>query len=166
MLHVTNDRVCWRDRIIGRNMMYGNVHGTVGAALVLATYAATGDTGTAIALGGTAAFLSHDPIDRLGEKGYGDIQTTIVHEVVPMILFAYMAHLSGMWWLYAVGFLMGNGMDIIDKKLYLSILFPSRFGPSWTFFACHRRRPNIQLTLRQTKLATYLSSLAIVVITL
>ena len=147
-------------------MMYSNVHGTIGTGLVLATYAATGDTGTAIALGGAAAFVSHDALDRLGEKSYGDLTETIMFEAVPLVVFAYMAHMSGMWWLYAVGWIAGNGMDLIDKKLYLSILWPSRFGPSNTFFPCHRRASNIQFTLRQTKLATYLSSIVVVAMTL
>ena len=146
--------------------MYSNVHGTIGASIVLATYAVTNDPITAAALGGAGAFVSHDALDRLGEKSYGDLKTSIIYEAAPLALFAYMAHLSGMWELYAVGWIAGNGMDIIDKKLYLSILWPSRFGPSWTKFACHRRRPDIQFSLRTTKLATYLSSLVIVAMTL
>jgi len=141
--------------------MYSNVHGVAGTLIVLATHAITKDTSVAIALGGTLAFLSHDPLDRLGEKSYGSLATTIRWEGFSMWIFALAAYLSGQWPLFAVGWIAGNGMDIIDKKLYLSIALPSKFGPSWTLFPCHRRKPDVNLTLAQTRFATLLSSLVI-----
>lgn len=142
-------------------MSYSNVHAVVGTGVVLAVHAITGDTTTAVVLGGAGAAVSHDALDRLGEASYGDKLTTIQWELYPLWIFAMVAYFSGNWELYAVGWIAGNLYDIVDKKLYLSILWPERFGPSWTFFRCHRRRPDIMLTLRQTKLLTIASSILI-----
>ena len=145
--------------------MYSNVHGTVGALIVLSVYAVTNDMTTAMVLGGATAFLSHDPLDRLGEKAYGDMNTTIAWEVVPLVLFSYMAFMSGLWPLYLTGWVAANGMDIIDKKGYLSILWREKFK-SGHFFKCHRRQPDVQFTVKQTKLITILSSITLAVTTL
>lgn len=139
--------------------MYSNIHGTAGTLIVLGTYALTNDTVTSLALGGTLAFLSHDPLDRLGEKPYGDLKATLAWEVVPLAIFAYMAYLSGLWPLYAVGWVAGMGMDLVDKPAHL--LWNK--GP---YFKCHRRAPDINFTLAQTKLATILATLVIVGVTL
>jgi hypothetical protein len=145
--------------------MYTSTHATAGTLIVLGTHAITKDTTTAIALGGALAFLSHDPIDRLGERGYGDMATSMRWEGITFWIFAMAAFWSGHWWLYAVGFLAGNGMDIWDKRFGLSIFQPQRF-PAGRFFKCHRRKPNIQLTLGQTKLAALLSTVIIVAVSI
>jgi len=141
--------------------MYSNVHGVAGTLLVLGAAQVSPDPVIAMAAGGIAAFYSHDVLDRLGEKSYGDLKTTALWEGIPFALFACVAFLSGQWWLYAFGWVMGNLMDIIDKKLYLAIIWPSRFGPSWKLFPCHRRKPDIQFTLNQTKLISICSSIAV-----
>ncbi len=145
--------------------MYSNVHGVVGTSLVLAAHQITGDTTAAIVWGGAAAFISHDVLDSLGEKSYGNLETSIRWELYPLWIFAMAAVWSGHWWLYAVGWIAGNGMDLIDKRMYLSIFWPDRF-PFGKYFACHRRTPAIQFTLGQTRLATIVSTLAIVGVSL
>lgn len=145
--------------------MYTNIHATAGTLIVLATHAVTQNTETAIALGGALAFLSHDPIDRLGEKNYGSMEISLRWEGVALAVFAIVAYLSGQWPLFAVGWIAGNGMDLIDKKLGLAIAFPDKFKFGY-FFKCHRRAPNIKLTLGQTKLAAVLASVAITTVTI
>lgn len=141
--------------------MYSNVHGTAGALLVLAGCTVSDDPVIGATAGGLAAFFSHDLLDRLGEKSYGPLKVALLWEGLPLLLFASVAYLSGSWWIYALGWVLGNLMDIIDKKLYLSILFPNKFGPSISLFPCHDRRPDIDLTLDQTKSITIVSSMAI-----
>lgn len=137
--------------------MYSNIHGVAGAAIVVGTYRLTGDTGAALAIGGWFAFLSHDPLDRLGEKSYGGMRKTVVFEAIPLAIFAYCAWLSGIPWLFAAGWIAGNGMDLIDKKLYLAMFFSKRFKVlDW--FACHRRKPDIAFTYKQTVAATIAAS--------
>ena len=46
-------------------------------------------------------------------------------------------------------YITGNIMDLIDKKLYLVVFFPEKFKVT-RHFRCHRRRPNIQFTRKQT----------------
>jgi len=143
--------------------MFSNVHGVVGTLLVVGTFALTGSLPVAIVLGGILAFLSHDILDRLGERTFGSIKQMAIFEAISLLVFMFAAWMSGLWVLYAVGWVMGNMMDIIDKKGYLSIIFPAKFGPSWTFFPCHRRKPDIMFTAGQTKLASYIASILILI---
>lgn len=144
--------------------MYSSVHATAGTLIVLATYAVTNSTSSAMIIGGSVAFLAHDVLDRFGEKSYGDLQTSLIWEVVPLLLFAVMAYLSGLWQLYFVGWIAGNLMDIIDKKLYLAILFPKRVSFMY-LFPCHRRTPNVQLTQRSTQLTAIAAACTLFLIT-
>lgn len=144
--------------------MYGNVHGTIGAAIVVSTAIITKDVTITYLVGGMVAFLLHDTIDLLGEKSYGNTKTTIVYEAVPFSIFSIMAFLSGVWEMYFYGWFMGNLMDIIDKKLYLSIIFPSKYK-SMHLFRCHRRAPKINFTRKQTINATILCSIVTIIMT-
>ena len=143
--------------------MYSNIHGVTGALIVSGVAEATGGDPTAVALSVVAAFLSHDVLDRLGEKSYGNMATTLWWEGVPLLVFMILAYLSDQWWLYAIGFIAGTGMDLIDKKLGLAIMFRDRFSFGH-YFRCHRRQPDINLTLGQTRFATIFATVLLIVV--
>ena len=143
--------------------MYTNIHATVGTAIVLSTYAVTKSEPIAIALGGALAFLSHDPVDLLGEKNYGSKKNLILFELSALIIFVMAAFGSGKWMLFAAGWIGGNLMDLIDKKGGLSIINLNKY-PYGTFFRCHRRKPKYNLTLKQTKLSTIASIIVIIIL--
>lgn len=137
--------------------MYSAVHSAVGIGLAVGGYALTDNWGGA-AVGFVAATISHDWLDRLfGEHGYGSLGKTILWEGVPLAVFIAAAWLSGIWWVYLIGWLGGNLPDLIDKKLGLSILAPARF-PATTIFGCHKATPRWRLSLRATQALAALSA--------
>lgn len=139
--------------------MYSAVHSAVGIGLAVSGYALTGNWGGA-AVGFVAATISHDWLDRLfGEHGYGSLSKTLAWEGIPLLVFALSAWLSGpLWWVFAIGWLGGNLFDLIDKKLGLSILFPSKF-PATTYIPCHKVKPRWKLSLKATQALAVLSTL-------
>lgn len=145
--------------------MYSAVHGAIGVAVVGVTYLFTQNEVIAMTVGSILAFLAHDPTDRLGEKGYGNIKSTLFYEIPPYLIMLLGGWLSGFFWLFLIGYIAGNGIDLIDKKMYLSVFNPKKY-PVTYHFKCHRRKPNFQLTLKQTKLAAYLSCILIIAIAL
>jgi hypothetical protein len=146
--------------------MYSNVHGVIGAITVATTYVLTKNETIALTLGMAIAFLLHNPTDYLGEKGYGSMKITLIYEIVPYIIFWTCAYFSGIWYLYILGWIAGNGMDLWDKKLYLSVFLPKKF-PVRKDFSCHRRSSDkiIQFTLQQTKDATIICSIVLIIFT-
>ena len=145
--------------------MYTNVHATVGTAIVLSTYAVTKSEPIAIALGGALAFLSHDPLDLIGEKNYGSKKNFFIFELSALAIFIIAAIASGKWMLFAAGWIGGNGMDLIDKKGGLSLINPNKY-PYGTFFKCHRRKPKYNITLKQTQLFTIISVIVVIILSL
>ncbi len=141
--------------------MYSAFHGSVGVVLVSATYLVTKSEVLAFTLGGFLAFLSHDLIDRLGECSLGKGKTMITHEVIPYLIMIGSGLYINYFWLFFVGYICANGMDLIDKKMYLSVLFPKKHKASF-WFKCHRRKPNIDLTYNQTKNAAWISCILII----
>lgn len=137
--------------------MYSSSHAAVGTALVLGGYSLGGEGGAII--GSLLAITSHLFVDKINEKPYGDLTSSVVWEAIPMIIFAACAFISGMPWLFLVGWVSGNLMDIIDKKLYLAMFF-DKIKP-WNFF--HRSKPSIKLDLETTKLYAGMSCMAYVV---
>jgi len=161
--------------------MYSNVHGVIGTSLMLGTYAITKDETLTYLIGMPLAFLSHDLLDRLGEKGYG--AKTLIYEAVPFVLFIALAFISHIPTIYFAGWFCGNTMDLIDKKLYIGIYSDKIISKTskdqpWLakivdkyfrithFFKCHRRKPNIDFNRKQTIIATVISSLIITVLTI
>ena len=128
--------------------MYSAVHGAIGVSIVVATYALTGNETIAMAFGGVLAFLSHDPTDRLGEKGLG--KDSWKYELPTFVIAMLGGLFTGHFWMFWIGFTAANLMDIWDKKMYLSIIFPSKFKSSHDF-PCHRRKSDVQFTLKQTR---------------
>ena len=136
--------------------MYPNVHGIVGTACAVATYSITNDYFSSAFV----AFLSHDVMDRLGEKRF---PTLLFHEAFLFAIFCFLAWKSDLTILYAIGWICGNLMDLIDKKFGLSILNNKKY-PYGSFFPCHRRNPNINLNLKQTIAVGILATLILALI--
>ena len=82
-------------------------------------------------LGCLLAFVSHLLVDYIGEaKGIVTTKQRIVFDVIPTIILFISAYLFGGTnevWLVFLGSLFGNMPDLIDKKMYLTILFPTKF---------------------------------------
>jgi len=82
-------------------------------------------------LGCLLAFGSHLLADYIGEaKGIVTTKQRIVFDVIPTIILFVSAYLFGganEVWLVLLGSIFGNMPDLIDKKLYLTILFPTKF---------------------------------------
>jgi len=82
-------------------------------------------------LGCLLAFGSHLLADYIGEaKGIVTTKQRIIFDVIPTIILFISAYLFGGTsevWLMFLGSVFGNLPDLIDKKLYLSILFPTKF---------------------------------------
>jgi len=136
--------------------MYPNVHGIVGTACAVATYSITNDYFSSAFV----AFLSHDVMDRLGESHYPKL---LYYEAVFFAIFCFVAWKSDQTLLYFIGWFGGNLMDFIDKKGGLSIYNNAKY-PYGTFFPCHRRQPNFNLTALQTKIIAYLATLILITI--
>lgn len=134
--------------------MYPNTHGVVGTLCAIATYSITNDYFSSSFI----AFISHDVMDRLGEKRF---QTLFYHEAVLFAIFCFLAWKSDQTILYAIGWIGGNLMDFIDKKFGLSIWNNAKY-PYGQFFRCHRRKPSINLTSGQTILSGYLSIILLI----
>lgn len=129
--------------------MYPNVHGVVGTLCTLGVYGATKDQTLSLLFGGILAFISHDVMDRLGEKHYPSTKFLLLFEGSLFAIFCFMAWKSNLTILYAIGWIGGNLMDLIDKKFGLSIWNNAKY-PYGQVFPCHRRAPNYQLNLWQT----------------
>ena len=80
------------------------------------------------------AFVSHLLADYIGESG--GIKTPkqrIIFDIVPtIILFIASYFYGGLYevWLVLLGCIFGNLPDLIDKKLYLAIIYPTKFKAS------------------------------------
>ena len=82
-------------------------------------------------LGCLLAFGSHLLADYIGEaKGIVTTKQRIIFDIIPTIILFISAYLFGgasEVWMVLLGSIFGNLPDLIDKKMYLTILFPSKF---------------------------------------
>jgi hypothetical protein len=140
--------------------MYASTHAAVGTAIVGGGYLLAGPGGALVASG--FAVASHLFVDQLNEKPYGDKTVSVVWEAIPLCIFAACAYLSGVPWVFAFGWIAGNLMDIIDKKLYLAMFFDS--VKPWNIF--HKWKPAIDLDLPTTQLYAFMSCVMYVLIAL
>ncbi len=133
--------------------MYASQHGAVGASIVVAAAHVSPDAALVAAV---PAFVSHWFVDWVGEAGFPSKTRMLIWEVIPAFSFALAAWFSGVWWLFALGWLAGNMMDIIDKRFYLAPLLGWKFGMLF-----HRGNPpRFHLTLPQTKATAVIAALA------
>ena len=138
--------------------MYPNTHGVVGTLCAVATYSITNDYFSSAIV----AFISHDLLDRLGEKHYPSTKFLLLFEGSLFAIFCFLAWKSDQTLLYAIGWLGGNMMDLIDKKIGLSIINNKKY-PYGTFFPCHRRKPNFDFNLWQTIGISILATLILII---
>lgn len=144
--------------------MYPTVHAVTGTLCTLGVYAITKDTVVSAIIGGALAFGSHDVMDRFGEKHYPTTKFLLIFEGILFSIFYFLAWKSNLTILYVVGGFNGILMDLIDKRMGLSIYNPTKY-PYMQWFNCHKRKPNFDLTLKQTKLAAYLATIVLILIT-
>jgi len=109
-------------------------------------------------LGTACVFALHYPIDYLGEnvsKGYQK------YEIIFHALYLTLGIIYNDWIMFLIYALSGNLMDVIDKKLYLSILYPYKYS-HWYIF--HKKERNtLKLSKGLTKVIT-LFMIAILII--
>lgn len=142
--------------------MYPNVHGITGTLCTLGVYGLTKDLTVSAIAGGILAFASHDLLDRLGEKHYPSTKFLLLFEGSLFTIFCMIAWFSSLTVLYVIGWFSANLMDLIDKKMGLSVYDNIRY-PYGQFFKCHRRKPNFNLSFEQTILVGYLSMILIII---
>ena len=116
-------------------------------------------------IGCLLAFGSHLVADYVNENGLRTTKQRIIFDVVPTIILFIASYFYGGWsevWLVLLGSIFGNLPDLIDKKLYFSIIFPSKFK-STNYL--HWQKPIINPTELQTKIIGYVAMILIMSIT-
>ena len=82
-------------------------------------------------LGCLLAFSSHLLADFIGESGgIKNTKQRVIFDVIPTIILLIASYFYGgiaEVWLVILGSVLGNLPDIIDKKLYLATIFPTKF---------------------------------------
>lgn len=139
--------------------MYPNTHGVVGTISAIGAYSITND----YFISAIVAFASHDLMDRLGEKHYPSTKFLLLFEGGLFAIFCFLAWKSNLTILYAIGWLGGNLMDLIDKKFGLSIWNNAKY-PYGQVFPCHRRAPNFDFNLWQTIAVGIIATLILILI--
>lgn len=117
-------------------------------------------------LGCLLAFVSHLVADYVNENGLKTIKQRIIFDVIPTIILFIASYFYGGWyevWLVFLGSVFGNLPDLIDKKLYLTILFPSKFKSTEYL---HWQKPIINPNELQTKIIGYVAMILIIIITI
>lgn len=140
--------------------MYSNPHATLGLIITTTSYALIEEKQTALFVGGFLATISHWFFDFIGEAGLTKYQV-LIHEVGSFILFFFLGFLSGNLTLFITAWIGGNFMDLVDKKMYLTVFFPKKFNPTYYF---HKQKPLIRLTNKQTVVASIVSNVVIILI--
>jgi hypothetical protein len=140
--------------------MYSNPHAAAGLMITAATLAITKDENLALLIGLPLAVFSHWLLDFLKEKGMSK-KEVLIYDVIPSFFYVILAFLSGYFWLFMLSWWAGNLLDLIDKKLYLTIFFPKKYK-STTYF--HKHKTGIYFSLTETKKASIISSLIIFII--
>lgn len=77
------------------------------------------------------AFCSHLLLDYVNEsKGITNTKERLIYDVLPSFLtLILLYYFRGSYeaWLFVLGSVFGNLPDLIDKKLYLTIILPSKY---------------------------------------
>ncbi|MGY6647657.1 hypothetical protein [Wenyingzhuangia sp. IMCC45574] len=142
--------------------MHCNTHGTIGIAILTTTYLITKNEKRTYWIGGILAFGSHYLLDYIGEASYKSmlemlsIETSIF--IVAMLLMCFNGFKALK--LAFFGFFMANLMDVIDKKLYLAILFPKQFDFTYYF---HTRNPPLVNISYETTIGAAICSVILVI---
>ena len=99
--------------------MYSTPHTTTAAGIIVGL-------GDNFMVSIPLAIISHFFVDFIDEKGLSK-DDRFSFDIVPQILISGLALVSGSFWLWLVASMTGNLFDLIDKKLYLSIFYPSKY---------------------------------------
>jgi hypothetical protein len=140
--------------------MYSNVHAATGLAITESIYEVTKSEPLALAIGLPLAIVSHYFMDFLFEKGLSK-KEVLIYDILPSFLYVALAFFSGYFWLFMLSWWAGNLFDLIDKKIYLTIFLPSKYKPTFYF---HNQKHGIKFNLKQTKIASIVSTLIILCI--
>lgn len=143
--------------------MHCNTHGTAGIAIITTCYLLTKSTKKACALGGTIAFLSHYILDFIGESGYKTMQELLLVECIILLYSMVVMYKSGFKFLLLAiyGYITANLMDLVDKKMYLAILFPKNYSLTYYF---HSKNQVLFPISYEATMAAALFSLVLVLI--
>lgn len=142
--------------------MHCNTHGTAGIAILITTYLLTKNVKKTYIIGGIIAFASHYILDFIGESGYRSMQELLSIEtfvfMVPMVIMYF----AGIKFLKIsfFGFFMANLMDVIDKKMYLAILFPKRY--SFTYYFHSKKQVLFNISYQATIGAAVFSMILVI----
>jgi hypothetical protein len=117
-------------------------------------------------IGCVVAVATHFIFDYVGEKGIVSTKDRVIYDLLPTVIagiFLYFYSGVDEAWLLVYGSLLGNLPDLIDKKLYLTIFFPSKFK-STNYL--HWQKPIINPKELQTKIIGYVAMILIILINL
>lgn len=125
-------------------------HAATGAAIVVAgsTFGPVG-----LVVGTALAFFSHWPLDLLGERPY---KGWMVVEGIALLFLLAIGYVGGFLLPVAIGMVAGLGMDLIDKKLGLTLFFPDKLKPTYYFHPLRFREYVKPLTEGQTFMSVFL----------
>ena len=113
-----------------------------------------------IYVGCVLAVLTHFGLDYINEAGFQKKDRTIF-DMIPLIICFGVSIYTGNVMLFVQGWFFGNLPDIIDKKAYLSIFFPSKFK-STNYL--HWQKPLINPKVNTTRLIGIVSMILIILI--
>lgn len=116
--------------------MHMNAHAAVGAGIALTTYSLVPE---ALLAAAPLAVVSHCLMDLIDEPRGWRRAEHLFFDAAFMSVFVAMAVAAGpeLGLVMLFGWFFGNLPDIIDKKGYLSTLFPQRF-PAMRWWFCHQ----------------------------
>jgi hypothetical protein len=112
-------------------------------------------------IGCVIAVITHFIFDYVGEKGIVSTKDRVIYDFLPTVIsFIVVYFTSGISevGVLLLGSILGNLPDLIDKKLYLTIFFPSKF--KMTNYL-HWQKTIINPTEKQTKIIGYVSGFLI-----
>ena len=141
--------------------MYSNPHAAVGLVINVVSQAIFKDTLTSYLVAMPFAIGSHYVLDFVKETNLkGDV---FLFDVIPSWIYYLISFVSGNFLLFLVSWIEGNLFDIIDKKLYLSVVNAKKY-PATHFF--HKHKTGIETTLSQTKITSVVSTVIVLIISL
>ena len=106
------------------------------------------------------AIASHLVLDYVNERGLTS-EDKFTFDIFPSLFCYFLALFSGEFWLFLLGSIMGNLPDLIDKKLYLSIFYPTKFKATKYL---HWQKPIIEPSAETTKKIGLISAICIFLI--
>ena len=117
-------------------------------------------------IGCVVAVITHFVFDYVGEKGIVSVKDRVIYDVLPTAIAFIVVYFTGGITdvgILLIGSILGNLPDLIDKKLYLTILFPNKFKNTEYL---HWQKVKFHPTEKQTKLIGVLASMLIILISI